>query len=98
MLPLSISAAVLVALSATASAAVASDATSSPLLQHRHSFFSTLPVEPSDENFKVSRHQVKVIGLAGFREWEVKGSLQGILHAVGKVSFCTAQFPVRMYG
>lgn len=86
MLPLSISAAVVVALSATASAAAASDATSSPLLQHRHSFFSTLPVEPSDENLKVSRHQVKVIGLAGFREWEVKGSLQGILNAVGKTA------------
>ncbi|KAF9540532.1 protease B nonderepressible form [Mortierella hygrophila] len=86
MLPLSISAAVLVALSATASVAVASDATSSSLLQHRHSFFSTLPVEPSDENLKVSRHQVKVIGLTGFREWEVKGSLQGFFHAVGKTA------------
>ncbi|KAF9297820.1 protease B nonderepressible form [Mortierella antarctica] len=48
-------------------------------LQHRHSFFSSLPVEPTDENFKVSRHQVQVIGLDGFREWEVKGSLDGIL-------------------
>ncbi|KAF9379067.1 protease B nonderepressible form [Podila verticillata] len=48
-------------------------------LQHRHSFFSSLPVEPTDENFKVDRHQVQVIGLDGFREWEVKGSLEGIL-------------------
>lgn len=48
-------------------------------LQHRHSFFPSLPVEPTDENFKVSRHQVQVIGLDGFREWEVKGSLEGIL-------------------
>ncbi|KAF9901764.1 protease B nonderepressible form [Linnemannia zychae] len=84
MLPLSISAAVLVALGA-ASAAVTPDTTSF-LLQHRHSFFSTLPVEPSDENFKVARHQIKVIGLAGFREWEVKGSLSGLLQAVGKTA------------
>ncbi|KAF9125204.1 protease B nonderepressible form [Mortierella sp. 14UC] len=82
MLPLSISAAVLVALGA-ASAAVTPDVVS-PLLQHRHSFFSTLPVEPSDENFKVTRHQVKVIGLTGFREWEVKGSVQGLFQAAGK--------------
>ncbi|KAF8939417.1 protease B nonderepressible form [Haplosporangium gracile] len=87
MLPLFISAAILVTLNAAAtSAAITSDTAFSPLLQHRHSFFSTLPVEPSDENFKVSRHQVKVIGLAGFREWEVKGSLQGILQAVGKTA------------
>ncbi|KAG0084698.1 protease B nonderepressible form [Podila epicladia] len=49
------------------------------MLQHRHSFFSSLPVEPTDENFKVSPHQVQVIGLDGFREWEVKGSLDSIL-------------------
>jgi len=49
------------------------------VLQHRHSFFPSLPVEPTDENFKVSRHQVQVIGLDGFREWEVKGSLEDIL-------------------
>ncbi|KAF9103963.1 protease B nonderepressible form [Mortierella sp. GBA35] len=82
MLPLSISAAVL-AIVLGAASAVTADTTSS-LLQHRHSFFSTLPVEPSDENLKVARHQVKVLGLAGFREWEVKGSLQGILQAAGK--------------
>ncbi|KAG0211163.1 protease B nonderepressible form [Mortierella sp. NVP41] len=84
MLPLSISAAVLVIVLGAASA-VTADSTSS-LLQHRHSFFSTLPVEPSDENLKVARHQVKVLGLAGFREWEVKGSLQGILQAAGKTA------------
>ncbi|KAF9924708.1 hypothetical protein FBU30_005378 [Linnemannia zychae] len=73
MLPLSISVAVLVAIG-TASSIVATD-TASTLLQHLHSFFSALPVEPTDENFKVSRHQVQVIGLTDFREWEVKGSL-----------------------
>ncbi|KAG0339838.1 protease B nonderepressible form [Podila humilis] len=50
-----------------------------PLLQHRHSFFSSMPVEPTDDNFKVTRHQVQVIGLNGAREWEVKGSLDGLL-------------------
>ncbi|KAF9924626.1 protease B nonderepressible form [Linnemannia zychae] len=84
MLPLSISAAVLVAIG-TASSIVAAD-TASTLLQHRHSFFSALPVEPTDENFKVSRHQVQVIGLTGYREWEVKGSLHGIMQAVSKNS------------
>ncbi|KAF9950730.1 protease B nonderepressible form [Mortierella alpina] len=77
MLTLSLSAATLLALSMVAVTADPAD----PTLQHRHSFFSTLPVEPSDENLKVARHQVKVIGLNGFREWEVKGSLQGMIYA-----------------
>ncbi|KAG0200417.1 protease B nonderepressible form [Mortierella sp. GBA30] len=77
MLTLSLSAATLLALGLVAVIADPAD----PMLQHRHSFFSSLPVEPSDENLKVARHQVKVIGLNGFREWEVKGSLQGIFHA-----------------
>ncbi|KAF9957178.1 protease B nonderepressible form [Mortierella alpina] len=77
MLTLSLSAATVLALSVVAVMADPAD----PTLLHRHSFFSTLPVEPSDENLKVARHQVKVIGLNGFREWEVKGSLQGMIHA-----------------
>ncbi|KAG9321778.1 hypothetical protein KVV02_004807 [Mortierella alpina] len=82
MLTLSLSAATLLALSMVAVMADPAD----PTLQHRHSFFSTLPVEPSDDNLKVARHQVKVIGLNGFREWEVRGSLQGIIHAAtGKI-------------
>ncbi|KAG0267935.1 protease B nonderepressible form [Linnemannia exigua] len=85
MLPLSISAAVLVATLGIAAAAGSPD-TDSTLLQHRHSFFSTLPVEPSDENFRVGRHQVKVIDLTGFREWEVKGSLHGLLQVAGKTT------------
>ncbi|KAK3847816.1 MAG: PIG-X [Linnemannia gamsii] len=85
MLSLSISAAVLVVAFGIALAAGTPDSEST-LLQHRHSFFSTLPVEPSDENFKVSHHQVKVIGLTGFREWEVKGSLPGLLQAAGKTA------------
>lgn len=77
MLNLSLSAAALLALSMVSVTADAAD----PTLLHRHSFFSTLPVEPSDENLKVARHQVKVIGLNGFREWEVRGSLQGMIYA-----------------
>ncbi|KAF9203029.1 protease B nonderepressible form [Haplosporangium sp. Z 27] len=84
MLTLSISLAALVTLNAIASASVQTDSSPSPLLQHRHSFISTLPDEPSDENLKVSRHSVDVVGLNGFREWEVKGSLRAFSAAVGK--------------
>ncbi|KAF9195407.1 protease B nonderepressible form [Haplosporangium sp. Z 11] len=85
MLALSISAAALLMLSiasTTTTAEQQQQSSSSQLLQHRHSFFSTLPVEPIDDNFQVTRHQVKVIDLAGFREWEVKGSLQALIRAV----------------
>ncbi|KAF9932226.1 hypothetical protein BGZ65_004559 [Modicella reniformis] len=80
MVKLSVSTVALLALStaATISAQVQS------LLQHRHSFVSTLPVEPSDENIKVTHHQVQIVGLSGFREWEVKGSFEGFSKAAGK--------------
>ena len=77
-----------VMLLALGTASVSADDSSAPsttLLRHRHSFFSTLPEEPSDENLKVSRHQVQILGLNGFREWEVRGSLDSIWKASGKV-------------
>ncbi|KAG0298448.1 protease B nonderepressible form [Dissophora globulifera] len=85
---LSISAAAFLGWSAVASVSAQSVTSSSalPQLQHRHSFFSTLPVEPSDDNLKVARHQVQVVGLSGFREWEVKGSFRGLYSAAGKIS------------
>ena len=85
MLNLSISAAALLALSTIASISAQSTSSPAPQLLHRHSFFSNLPVEPSDENLKVAHHQVQVVGLSGFREWEVKGSLEGFSKAAGKV-------------
>src|SRR5690554_858022 len=84
MLTLSISAAALLMLSiasVTTTAEQQQQPSSSQLLQHRHSLFSTLPVEPIDDNFQVTRHQVKVVDLAGFREWEVKGSHQALIRA-----------------
>ncbi|KAF9347855.1 protease B nonderepressible form [Mortierella sp. AD094] len=84
MLTLSISAAALLAVSAIASVSAQSNPSTLPLLQHRHSFISTLPDEPSDDNLKVSRHSVEVVGLNGFREWDVKGSLRAFSAAAGK--------------
>ncbi|KAF8924183.1 protease B nonderepressible form [Dissophora ornata] len=84
MLNLSISVAALLALSTAASISAQSTSSPAPQLLHRHSFFSTLPVEPSDENLKVAHHQVQVVGLSGFREWEVKGSLEAFSKAAGK--------------
>ncbi|KAF9433572.1 protease B nonderepressible form [Entomortierella beljakovae] len=57
---------------------------SSHLLQHRHSFISTLRDEPSDDNFKVASNTVDIIGLNGYREWEVKGSFEAFFAAAGK--------------
>ncbi|KAG0050045.1 protease B nonderepressible form [Gryganskiella cystojenkinii] len=88
MQPLSIPAAVLLLALSTASAC-SGPSTKGPattLLRHRHSFFSTLPEEPSDENLKVSLQQVQVLGLNGFREWEVRGSLDSIWKASGKIA------------
>ncbi|GJJ78986.1 GPI mannosyltransferase 1 subunit X [Entomortierella parvispora] len=76
----------LLALGAASVSADTSSAPSTTLLRHRHSFFSTLPEEPSDDNLKVSRHQVQVLGLNGFREWEMRGSLDSIWKATKKIS------------
>jgi len=75
----SVTAAVLLALSTGVSTSAQS------LLQHRHSFVPTVPVEPTDENLKVARHQVQIVGLSGFHEWEVRGPLEGFAKAAGKV-------------
>lgn len=82
---LSVIAAVLLALSTGVSITAQPQSSSQSLLQHRHSFVPSLPVEPTDENLKVARHQVQIVGLSGFREWEVKGSLEGLAKAAGKV-------------
>ncbi|KAG0368684.1 protease B nonderepressible form [Gamsiella multidivaricata] len=84
MLTLSLSVAALLALSTVASVSAQPASPLSSSLQHRHSFVSTLPVEPSDENLKVALHQVQVVGISGFWEWEVKGSIQGFSKAAGK--------------
>ncbi|KAF9113887.1 protease B nonderepressible form [Mortierella sp. AM989] len=84
MLTLSISAAALLAISTFSSVSAQPNLSTASLLQHRHSFISTLPDEPSDDNLKVSRHAVDVVGLNGFREWEVKGSLNAFSTAMGK--------------
>ncbi|KAF9583505.1 protease B nonderepressible form [Lunasporangiospora selenospora] len=64
---------------APAAAAAADEPASSSIphsLHHRHSFFSTQPIEPTDDNFQTSLHKVKVVGFSGWHEWEVKGPLQ----------------------
>ncbi|KAG0237773.1 PIG-X [Mortierella sp. GBAus27b] len=84
MVKLSVSTAALLALSIAVSVSSQPQSSTQSLLQHRHSFVSTQSIEPSDDNIKVTRHQVQIVGLSGFHEWEVKGSLEGLSKASGK--------------
>ncbi|KAF9166754.1 hypothetical protein DFQ26_006967 [Actinomortierella ambigua] len=46
---------------------------------HRHSFFPSRPVEPTDQNLRVSPHRVELVNVNGFREWELKVNIKDLL-------------------
>ncbi|KAG0229558.1 protease B nonderepressible form [Actinomortierella wolfii] len=53
---------------------------------HRHSFFPSRPVEPTDQNLRVSHHQVQFVNVSGFREWELKADITNLLTSEKAVS------------
>ncbi|KAF9973860.1 hypothetical protein BGZ73_002851 [Actinomortierella ambigua] len=68
---------------------------------HRHSFFPSRPVEPTDQNLKVSPHLVELVNVKGFREWELKANINDLLTSgkkwSGQSSSCAKSIRVQWF-